>query len=121
LDGRRCVAISTETGKELTFPGIFICPKWIPHEFDLVAMLANSGLCHPVPALSKLCRKKKSSKRSCSDSSAQWTALRQTGQCWFAFRECGWCNLLLDDIAEKNSQTLAPNISATAHSYGMAI
>jgi hypothetical protein len=47
----------TKPGKELTLPSISICLKWIPHEFDIVAMLANSGLCHPVLALAKLCRK----------------------------------------------------------------
>jgi len=50
-------------GKELTFPSISICQKWIPHEFDIVAMLANSGLCHPVLALAKLCRKKTSGEK----------------------------------------------------------
>jgi hypothetical protein len=34
-----------------------------PHEFDLVAMLANSGLCHHVLALVKLYRKKTSGEK----------------------------------------------------------
>jgi hypothetical protein len=28
-------------GKGLTFPNISIWQKWVPHEFDIVAMLAN--------------------------------------------------------------------------------
>jgi hypothetical protein len=43
----------------LTFPTICVCQKWIPHEFDIVTMLANNGLRHLVFGLSKLCRKKK--------------------------------------------------------------
>jgi hypothetical protein len=35
-------------GKELTYPSISISLNWILHEFDTVAMLANSGLCDSV-------------------------------------------------------------------------
>jgi hypothetical protein len=41
-------------GKELAFPSISICSKWIPHEFDIVTMLANSRFCHPVFGLAKV-------------------------------------------------------------------
>jgi hypothetical protein len=52
-----------KAAKWLTFPSISICQKWIPHEFDIVAMLANSDLGHPVLALAKLCRKKTSGEK----------------------------------------------------------
>jgi hypothetical protein len=42
-----------KSGKELAFPSISICSKWIPHEFDIVTMLANSSFCHPVFGLVK--------------------------------------------------------------------
>jgi hypothetical protein len=110
-------------GKELTFPNIPICQKWIRHELDLVGMLANSGLRHPVLALPKLCGKKKPGKKKLQrlkrikDS----PVLCRAAWGWFAFRECGWCNLLLCHIGERNSQVLATNISTAAYSYGMTI
>jgi hypothetical protein len=45
--------------KEFTVLSISICQKWIPDEFDIVTMLASSGLCHPVLALLRPCKKKK--------------------------------------------------------------
>jgi hypothetical protein len=47
----------SKPGKEWTLPSISICLKWIPHEFDIVAMLAKNGFWHPALALAKLCRK----------------------------------------------------------------
>jgi hypothetical protein len=32
--------MSTNADKDLLFPSVSICQKWIPHEFDIVAMLA---------------------------------------------------------------------------------
>jgi hypothetical protein len=108
-------------GKVLAFSSKSICQKWIPHEFDIVVMLANSGLCHPVLAFANFARSRHLAKRSWSDSSAYEAAQCPTGRRWFAFRECGWRNLFLCDIIERNSQTLAPNISAAASSYGMTM
>jgi hypothetical protein len=45
-------------GNQLTVPSIYVCQKWIPHESDIVAMLANTGLCRAMLALARLCRKK---------------------------------------------------------------
>jgi hypothetical protein len=50
--------------KEVTFPNIDFCQKWISYGFDIVTMLANSRLHHPVFALPKLCRKKKPRERN---------------------------------------------------------
>jgi hypothetical protein len=45
--------------KEVTFLNIDFCQKWISYGFDIVTMLANSHLHHPMSALPKLFRKKK--------------------------------------------------------------
>jgi hypothetical protein len=50
-------------GTELRFSSISICQKWIPYEFDRVAMLANNDLRLPVLALVKFSRKKTSSEK----------------------------------------------------------
>jgi hypothetical protein len=47
----------------LIFSSLDVCPQWIPHEFDIATMLANSSLSCLVFAPPKRYRKKKSGEK----------------------------------------------------------
>jgi hypothetical protein len=107
--------------KEVMFPNIDFCQKWISYGFDIVTMLANSCLHHPVSALPKLCRKKKLREKKLERFNCIIDCLYQTERRWFVFRGCGWHTLLLRHILERNSSAFAPNITVAAYSYRMTM
>jgi hypothetical protein len=107
--------------KGLTFPSIDIGLQWIPHEFDIAAMLANSSLSCLVFALPKLCRKKKLGEQKLERAQKHHRLPSAKGGCWFMFRECRLCNRLPCQISERNSQTLAPNMSEAVYSSGIVM
>jgi hypothetical protein len=79
---------------ELTFPKIEVCQKWIPHEFDIVTMLAKNGLSCPVFALAKLCRKKKAGEKMRERLKSIIDCPVPKGPCSFLLCECGGRNFL---------------------------